>query len=248
MSIERFTYASTDLYATIRTTIIDGEPWFVLADLCKVLDLTTPARVAERIDPAGVSQTHISSGGQRRSVTIVNESGMYEVVFRSDKPEAVTFRRWITGTVLPTIRKTGTYSTAPALTGPALMAAALIEAQSTLAAKDAVIAELEPKAELADAYLTAGGGERLVDQAAKLLGMKAKELRAFMLEQRLMFTRYAACGTTQYEHYADFAEHFGQREHTVNHSSGQCAHYTLTIKPRGIDLIRKRLRDQEEAA
>ncbi|MFF1555592.1 BRO family protein [Rhodococcus erythropolis] len=168
MSIERFTYASTDLYATIRTTIIDGEPWFVLADLCKVLDLTTPARVAERIDPKGVSQTHIPTAGGTQKITIVSEPGMYEVVFRSDKPEAATFRRWITGTVLPTIRKTGTYSTAPTLTDDELIHQALSISATRVAALTERVAELEPKALVAEKLLDATGDYEVAD-AAKVL-------------------------------------------------------------------------------
>ncbi|MFF2060005.1 phage antirepressor [Rhodococcus qingshengii] len=248
MSIERFTYASTDLHATIRTTIIDGEPWFVLADLCKVLDLTTPARVAERIDPKGVSQTHIPTAGGTQKITIVSESGMYEVVFRSDKPEAVTFRRWITGTVLPAIRKTGTYSTAPALTDDELIHQALSISATRVAALTERVAELEPKAELAENYLTASVGSRLVGEAAKILGLKEKQLRAFLLAEKLIFVKHATCGNVLYDHYSDFAPHFEARETVVNHTWGSCNHYTLRITPRGIDLIRKRLRDQEEAA
>jgi prophage antirepressor-like protein len=248
MSIERFTYASTDLHATIRTIIIDGEPWFVLADLCKVLDLTTPARVAERIDPKGVSQTHIPTAGGTQKITIVSESGMYEVVFRSDKPEAVTFRRWITGTVLPTIRKTGTYSTVPALTDDELIHQALSISATRVAALTERVAELEPKAELAENYLTASAGSRLVGEAAKILGMKEKQLRAFLLAEKLIFVKHATCGNVLYDHYSDFAPHFEARETVVNHTWGSCNHYTLRITPRGIDLIRKRLRDQEEAA
>lgn len=104
-AVNIFNYADQQ----VRVVPLDGESWFVLSDLCSVLELTTPARVAERLDRAGVSQTHISSGGQRRQLTIVNEPNMYEVVIRSDKPQAVAFRRWITGTVLPSIRKTGSY-------------------------------------------------------------------------------------------------------------------------------------------
>lgn len=248
MSIERFTYASTDLHAIIRTTIIDGEPWFVLADLCKVLDLTTPARVFERIDPKGVSQTHIPTAGGTQKITIVSESGMYEVVFRSDKPEAVTFRRWITGTVLPAIRKTGTYSTAPALTDDELIHQALSISATRVAALSERVAELEPKAELAENYLTASVGSRLVGEAAKILGMKEKQLRAFLLAEKLIFVKHATCGNVLYDHYSDFAPHFEARETVVNHTWGSCNHYTLRITPRGIDLIRKRLRDQEEAA
>ncbi|WP_301121150.1 BRO-N domain-containing protein [Mycolicibacterium fortuitum] len=97
----------------VRVVMIDGEPWFVLADLCKVLAISNVGNVASRIDEAGVRQADIRSGGQMRAVTIVNEAGMYEVVIRSDKPEAVAFRRWITGTVLPQIRKTGGYVAEP---------------------------------------------------------------------------------------------------------------------------------------
>lgn len=244
MSIELFTHDSVEL----RTVVIDGDPWFVAADVGLLLEYSATSALTRRLDAEdkGVRDLHTLGGAQ--NMTVISEAGFYAAILGSHSPKAKAVKRWLTHEVLPALRKTGTYSTAPALTDDELIHQALSISATRVAALTERVAELEPKAELADAYLTAGGGERLVDQAAKLLGMKAKELRAFMLEQRLMFTRYAACGTTQYEHYADFAEHFGQREHTVNHSSGQCAHYTLTIKPRGIDLIRKRLRDQEDAA
>lgn len=84
-----------------------GEPWFVLSDLCKVLELSTPSRVSERLDrdEKGVSLIHTLGGAQK--VTVVNESGMYAVILRSDKPQAKPFRKWITSEVLPSIRKTG---------------------------------------------------------------------------------------------------------------------------------------------
>lgn len=176
-----FQYGET----AVRTVMVDGEPWFVLADLCTVLGLTTPARVAERLDPAGVSQAHISSGGQRRSVTTVNESGMYEVVIRSDKPEAVKFRRWITGTVLPEIRRTGSFGS-PALAGAELLAHAVIEAQAMLAAKDERIAELEPKAAVAERFLDADGDLSVRDAAQALTraGVEVGQNRLFTLLDR----------------------------------------------------------------
>lgn len=111
--------------APVRTVVINGEPWFVLADLCSVLEIRNGRDVAARLadDQKGVAQ--IDTPGGRQSMTIVNESGMYEVVIRSDKPEAINFRRWLTGTVLPEIRKTGSYSTAPALTDDELIHRAL---------------------------------------------------------------------------------------------------------------------------
>lgn len=104
-----FTYQENQ----VRTIQKDGEPWFVLKDVCRVLDLSTPSRVAERLDDdeKGMSQIHTPGGPQE--TIIVNESGLYTVILRSDKPEAKPFRRWVTHEVLPSIRRTGTYSIVP---------------------------------------------------------------------------------------------------------------------------------------
>ncbi len=94
----------------VRTTTINNETWWVLTDVCKVLELTTPSRVAERLDKDEVSQTHIiDSLGRLQNTAIINESGLYSVILRSDKPQSKPFRKWITSEVLPTIRKTGGY-------------------------------------------------------------------------------------------------------------------------------------------
>jgi len=93
----------------IRTITQNNEPWFVLADICKVLDLSTASKVADRLDndEKGVSLIHTLGGKQK--MTVVSESGLYAVIMRSDKPQAKTFRKWVTSEVLPTIRKTGGY-------------------------------------------------------------------------------------------------------------------------------------------
>ncbi|NKR57979.1 hypothetical protein GS474_23730 [Rhodococcus hoagii] len=179
---------------------------------------------------------------------LVSEPGMYEVVIRSDKPEAARFRRWITAEVLPTIRRTGSYGAAAALPDRRALAQMVIEAEDARMLAEAKVAELAPKAELADNYLTADAGSRLIGEAAKVLGMREKELRAFLLDERLIFVRHAECGNRIYDHYAEFAPHFEARETVVNHTWGSCNHYTLRITPRGIELIRKRIRRQEGAA
>lgn len=172
----------------VRVIKIDGEPWFVLADLCAVLDISNRGNVAARLNEADVRQTDISSGGQRRAVTIVSEPGMYEVVIRSDKPDAVSFRRWITSQVLPSIRKTGAYGTPPLPSGAELMAAALQEAASTLAAREARIAsqqvhiaELEPKAEYVDTFVASEDLSVLRD-VAKRLDIQEKALRDLLIQ------------------------------------------------------------------
>lgn len=94
----------------VRTVQIDGEPWWVLKDVCGVLDIEQPTRVAERLEEDEVSQTHvIDSLGRKQNTYIINESGLYNVILRSDKPQAKPFRKWVTNEVLPSIRKTGGY-------------------------------------------------------------------------------------------------------------------------------------------
>jgi prophage antirepressor-like protein len=123
----------------VRFAMIDGEPHPVLSDLCGALDIANVGNVAARIDQAAVRHADISSGGQRRRVTVVTEAGMYEVIFRSDKPEAVEFRRWVTGEVLPAIRKTGSYSAELDLSDPL----AAIEAANTRSQQAVEIARAE---------------------------------------------------------------------------------------------------------
>lgn len=80
----------------VRTIQHGDEVWWVLRDVCRVLGMTTPAKVAERLDDdeKGVSLIHTPGGYQE--ITIVNEPGLYSVILRSDKPEAKTFKRWVT--------------------------------------------------------------------------------------------------------------------------------------------------------
>ncbi len=109
--LQVFHYQEND----VRSLLLDGEPWFVLRDVCAILGLGTPARVAERLDRDEVSLAHLTDSlGRQQETTIISESGLYSVILRSDKPEAKPFRKWVTSEVLPSIRKTGSYSLAPA--------------------------------------------------------------------------------------------------------------------------------------
>ena len=98
-----------DSYA-VRTLTRDGEPWFVAADVCEVLTIGNNRDAVARLDDdekADVGITDISSNGtaQGRSVTIINESGLYSLILTSRKPEAKRFKKWVTSEVLPSIRK-----------------------------------------------------------------------------------------------------------------------------------------------
>jgi len=154
----------------VRIVAIDSEPWFVLADLCRVLGLTRgAAQVSERLDD-GVRQPYPiqDSMGRTQQATIVSEAGMYEVVIRSDKPEAAEFRRWITSEVLPAIRKTGSYSTAPALTEDEIVHQALQIQGRKIRELEAAQAELQPKADAWD-QIVSSAASWSYEEAAKVL-------------------------------------------------------------------------------
>ena len=88
------------------TTTEDGEPWFVLKDICDALNLKNISDVASRLDSERVSTTEaIDNRGVQQKTNVVTEADLYEVIIRSDKPEAKAFRRWVTSEVLPSIRK-----------------------------------------------------------------------------------------------------------------------------------------------
>ena len=159
----------------VRTVDMDGEAWFVLKDVCGVLDIADHKVVARRLDEDEVCQTPLTdSMGRQQSTTIINESGLYHVILRSDKPEAAPFRRWVTNDVLPAIRKTGSYN-APQLTRSQLLATALIAAHEELEEKDKQIAELTPKGIFADA-VSASNQSILVGEMAKLLSQNGIQM------------------------------------------------------------------------
>ena len=103
---------SSEQFGNVRAIMRDGEPWFVAADICKALEIGNPSQVLVRLEDDEKMNTLISNEGNRRGnpkMTVVNESGLYALIFGSRKPEAKVFKRWVTHEVLPTIRKTGGY-------------------------------------------------------------------------------------------------------------------------------------------
>lgn len=111
--MNELTIFKNDNFGEIRTIVIDDEPWFVLKDICEILELKNPTVVAERLDPDERSKFNL--GRQGESI-IINESGLYTAVLQSRKPESKKFRKWITSEVLPQIRKEGIYATTEVIT------------------------------------------------------------------------------------------------------------------------------------
>lgn len=98
-----------EAFGEIRTLLIDGEPWFVAADVCKALLIVNSRDALTRIDDDEKGVVSTDTLGGRQEVTIVNEPGLYTLILGSRKPEAKAFKRWITHEVIPAIRKHGAY-------------------------------------------------------------------------------------------------------------------------------------------
>lgn len=96
----------------VRTITINNEPQWVLADVCRILEISHIKNTLNRLDNDEVGQTEvIDKLGRKQKANIINESGLYNVILRSDKPQAKPFRKWVTSEVLPAIRKHGAYMT-----------------------------------------------------------------------------------------------------------------------------------------
>ena len=96
-----------------------GQPWFVAADVCAALALPETHKAIARLDDDEKGRNSIPTPGGSQEMSVVNESGLYNLVLGSRKPEAKRFKRWVTHEVLPAIRKTGTYASAASATSVA---------------------------------------------------------------------------------------------------------------------------------
>lgn len=230
----------------VRTIQKDGEPWWVLKDVCNVLDLSDTNKTAERLDVDELTRIKFVTGGQNREMLCVNESGLYNVILRSDKPEAKPFRKWVTSEVLPSIRKHGAYMTPEtleqAILNPDMMiklCTALKDEQDKNKALQAVNSSLtvdnqimKPKAdyfdELVDRNLLTNFRE-----TAKQLQVKEKEFIRFLLEKKFIYRDKRG----KIQPYADKNNGLFEVKEFSNEKTGFASTQTL-ITPKGRETFR----------
>jgi prophage antirepressor-like protein len=104
--LQTFDFKTTPVRALDR----GGQPWFVAADVCRVLELSNVTEALRGLDDDELTSELLNSDTQGRTMRLVSESGLYALIFKSRKPEAKAFRKWVTGEVLPAIRRTGGYA------------------------------------------------------------------------------------------------------------------------------------------
>ncbi|MEW5290317.1 BRO family protein [Erwinia papayae] len=111
-AIKTFDFKSDagELLASVRTVLIESQPWFYAVDVCQALGLTNTARALETVDDEDKTEHNYYSGSGRKPM-LVNESGLYTLILKSRKKQAKRFKRWVTAEVLPSIRATGSYGT-----------------------------------------------------------------------------------------------------------------------------------------
>ena len=175
----------------IRTIQIEGEPWWVLKDVCEVLDLTSPHKVAERLDEDEKGRSLIPTLGGNQELTVVSESGLYNVILRSDKSEAKQFKRWVTHEVLPQIRRHGAYMTTDKLEELMNDPDAWIQLLTTLKQERQEKTQLQlqaakdkPKVVFADA-VAVSDGTILIGELAKILKGNGIDIGQNRLFERL---------------------------------------------------------------
>jgi len=210
-----FTYENSE----VRTIMIDGAPWWVLKDVCLALDIGNPSKVAERLDEdeKDIFKTNsdLVLNIPSRGLIIINESGLYSVILRSDKTKAKAFRHWITHKVLPSIRKHGLYAADDLLSDPDLLIAALqrlkAEKEKSAALQGAVdgqnqqIAEMTAKSSYFDLVLNTADAVS-VTAIAKDFGKSAQWLNGLLhdcgIQYRqedlwVLYQKYAGNGYTR---------------------------------------------------
>lgn len=227
----------------VRTIQKDGEPWWVLKDVCEVLGLSSPHKVFERLDDDEKGRNQIPTLGGEQEMTVVNESGLYNVILRSDKPEAKPFRKWVTSEVLPSIRKNGGYiANQENLTPEQIVANALIVAQNIISQKDKQIEQMKPKAEFFDAVADSRTAISM-NEVSKVLGIKGygrNNLFEFLRKNRILdrwnvpYQRYIDCGW------------FRVIEQKYTIQGEPCVTTKTLVYQKGVDAIRKKILNAEK--
>lgn len=226
-------------FGTLRVIEQDGEPWMVGKDVAQALGYKdTVNALKSHVDDEDKDRWQITTQFGSKETVIINESGLYSLVLYSKLPTAKKFKRWVTGEVLPSIRKHGAYMTPQKIEEALLNPDTIISLAQQLKEEQAKTAKLAPAAEYAQNFLLASGG-RLVSSIAKDYGMSAKQLNRMLHAlgiqyrqggQWMLYQKYTGKGYTE------------TRVNLIPHNDGKTHQHPETLwTARGCAFLAKQL-------
>lgn len=230
-----FQYGSRE----VRTVAVDDVPWFVASDVAKILNYRSAPDMTRRLDTDDKGYAKVRTPGGEQELTIISESGLYDAIFRSNAEGAKPFRRWVTGEVLPAIRKHGGYLTPAAVEEALADPDTIIRLATTLKEERAARAELEaareadaPKVLFANAVSTSDSTILVGDLAKILRGngvdIGATRLFALLRETGYLIARRGSDWNSPTQKAMDLGL-FRIKETAVTHSDG---HVTVNKTPK----------------
>lgn len=223
----------------VRTLKINEEPYFVGKDVAKILGYkNTKDALAKHVEVEDKLGSQIATSGQRREMTVINESGLYSLILSSKMPNAKRFKHWVTSEVLPAIREHGAYMTDQkafdVVHNKNGLADLLQQAADQLKQKDIQIEKMKPKALFADAVATSKN-DILIGQLAKILKQNGYNTGQNRLFKWLREHHYLCAKGIRYNQPTQKAMELGLfkvRERTVNNPDGS-TRITVTTKVTG---------------
>lgn len=232
-------------FGEVRVAGTKDEPLFCLADVCRAIGIINARNVKDRLDVDDVRLVDTTDSlGRKQQLNYVTESGLYDVIIRSDSEYAKPFRKWITSEVLPSIRKTGMYEIngiVPKSFAEALRLAA--DQQEQIEAQQKLIEEQKPKAEFYDDVVDSKDAIPM-DVVAKTLnmGIGRNKLFALLRNEKILMRN-----NTPYQQYVD-AGWFRCVETRYSKPNGDiCINVKTVVLQKGLDGIRKLLRKRRNS-
>jgi anti-repressor protein len=236
MSLNKFSFNNDP----VRVVLIDNDPWFIAKDVCMVLGLENVSQALSGLDESERGIISNDAIGEQSftkyTLLTISESGFYDLVLTSRKPQAKPFKRWVTSEVLPTIRKTGVYTSTPKTYSEALRELADQHDKTEQLTKQ--LKETAPKVEFYDAVT---GSDNTMDmlEVSKILGTGRNRLFAFLRDQKILLPNKE---NLPYQSFID-AGYFKVIETRFNKPDGTVHIGRKTVVyQKGVDFIQKRLK------
>ena len=226
MQIQKFNFDGEEIRVSHDE---QGNPWFVANDVCAVLEIVNSRDALTRLDDdeKGVVSTYTLGGEQEQSS--INESGLYSLVLSSRKPEAKRFKKWVTAEVLPTLRKTGSYT----MQVPTTLSGALRLAADQAERIEQQALQLEqqrPAVEFVERYVEARSSKAISD-VAKIIGAKPKAFFEWLHSEGIIFKRGGS--------WIPYSGHEHRFEVKTGEASGH-AFVQSRFTPEGVEWIARR--------